>query len=501
MDHREHRGSSFAGKPSRLLLALGITVAAAVSLATAGHAEDKHTKKPLIRPSTGSGTHYPADVGKLYGAVQELLEQAPAVGCRGTRAILVPHAGCARSGSVAAAAFREVDKSFERAFILAANHNDAASFRGVSIPRFTHYAVPGAEIPVDDLVDDLRQDRLFVHEPDAHTGCMVEVELPFLHYLNGRSKPPAFTIVPMILGEMTQENLAYLSKLLNRYADSRTLFIFSVGLSDSYGDARAKKVDMQTVQSIMSLDGPALERAATDGNQVLLTMVRLVQLKGLEPTFLVYRNSGETTGDRRRVEGYASVAFHEPFSLNAEEQRALIRLARRTIEALLRGKDVKAPDKATLARYPILHIPRGVFVTLEKRGRLRGCIGELISEKPLYQGIQECAIKSATRDPRFPPVSDRELEKISISISVLGFPRRVQVADPASYPKVLRPGKDGVILVHRGRQSTYLPKVWEDLPEPVEFLSRLCLKQGSAATCWRDADSVLYRYGSYDFGE
>ena len=79
-----------------------------------------------------------------------------------------------------------------------------------------------------------------------------------------------------------------------------------------------------------------------------------------------------------------------------------------------------------------------------------------------------------------------ELYNVVISISVLEFPKQVKVTSPMEYPKVLRPGKDGIIMVHKGRRSTYLPQVWDDLPDPVQFLSRLCLKQGSPANCWQD---------------
>jgi len=466
-----------------------------------GWTKDELLQKHIVRMPAGAGTYYPADASELYDLVGKLINDGPPVGCKGVKAILVPHAGYVYSGSVTAAAFREVDRDFRRVFVLAANHNSSVDFNGVSIPRFTHYSIPDAEIPLDDLVDELIKDQLFVHEPDAHTGYMVEVELPFLHYLGERSKPPGFTLIPMILGRMTPEAVKHLSLILNHYADSRTLYVFSVDLSHYYDDKQAGKLDMQTIQSIMSLDSPALRHAATDGNQVLLTMVELAELNGLEPTFLKYRNSGEVTGDRSRVVGYASVAFHEPFSLSAEEQQVLIAFARSTIESLLKGKKIEDPEKAYLDKHPILHIPRGVFVTLEKNGRLRGCIGEIISQKPLYKGIRNCAIKSATKDPRFKPVNEMELDQISISIAVLGYPCRVKVPDPASYPKILRPGKDGVILVYKGRQSTYLPKVWEDLPKPVEFLSRLCLKQGAPENCWLDKDTVLYRYGSYDFSE
>jgi len=305
----------------------------------------------------------------------------------------------------------------------------------------------------------------------------------------------------MILGRMDPTAVRQLVKILGRYADPQTLFVFSVDLSHFRGDREAGNVDMQTIQSIMSLDTESLARSVTDGNRVLLTMAELAKTHKWEPTYLKYLSAGDASGDRKRAPGYGSIVFHQPFSLKPNESLGLLATARAAIASSLDGKELKVPDRTFVESHPIFRIPRGVFVTLEKRGRLRGCIGELFPRGALYEAVQRCAINSATRDPRFPPVTPRELEALTISISILEFPRRVIAAAAGTYSKALRPGKDGVILIYRGRQSTFLPKVWEDIPEPADFLSRLCLKQGSPSDCWKSKEAALYRYGAYDFSE
>ena len=190
-----------------------------------------------------------------------------------------------------------------------------------------------------------------------------------------------------------------------------------------------------------------------------------------------------------------------PFSLTIKEKEYLLTLARTTIKEFLESQTVKNPDKEFLDQHPVFRIPRGVFVTLKKGEKLRGCIGELFPQRPLYEGVQNCAIKSATQDNRFPPVTCEELEDLTLSISILSFPTRIKTENASSLLTALTPGKDGVILIYNGRQSTFLPKVWEDIPKPDDFLSHLCQKQGSPADCWQKKETVSYRYGTYDFSE
>lgn len=454
-----------------------------------------------IRAAAAAGSYYPKEISRLFRMVKSMMASGESAGCKNVRAVLVPHAGYIYSGEVAAAGFREIGPDFRQVFILAANHNSQVNLRGVSIPTFTHYAIPSANIPLSPILDELQHHPLFVSEPRVHTHYMIEAELPFLHYLRGRPAEPDFAIIPMILGRMGHREIEQLVQVLNRYTDPQTRFVFSVDLSHFYDDAQARKLDMYTIQSIMSMDAEALGRAVTDGNQVLLTMVGLAKLNKWEPTYLKYRNSGDVTGERDRVVGYGSLAFHEPFTLNNEERISLLTMARSAIDASLGGESPEIAKNPSADDHPVLRIPRGVFVTLEKQGQLRGCIGELLPGKPLNEAVRSCAIKAATEDHRFRSVTRKELDQLTISISVLEYPRRINVAGPEAFPRILRPGEDGVIMVYRGNQSTFLPKVWKDISDPVNFLSRLCLKQGAPSDCWRKQDTVLYRYGAYDFSE
>jgi MEMO1 family protein len=455
----------------------------------------------VVRPPSVAGQFYPDDPQELYHDVSAFLSASPRVGLRRVRAVLVPHAGYVFSGEVAAAAFRELGSDFRTVFILAANHNGRADFSGVSIPKVTHYAVPGAEIPLSPIVDHLRDNKLITYVPEAHTMHMIEIELPFLHVLQGRPAAAEFSIVPMIVGRMSDDDIDGLAALLDSYADPGTVFVFSVDLSHFYPDETARDLDGYTVDAIMAQDREALKRATTDGNHVLATMLALARRRSWEPTFLAARNSSAVNGDTSRVVGYAAVAFHEPIQFTAEEKDTLLKFARTSIEEHLRyGKATEMRDDV-LNRFPVFRIPRAVFVTLEKGGHLRGCIGDLVSRAPLHSGVLKNAVAAAVEDPRFRPVTEGELGDLTITISVLDYPTRVKVDRADEYLELLRPGQDGVILVYERRRSTFLPEVWKDIPDPAEFLAQLSLKQGSPRDAWRSPSAVLYRYGATVFTE
>ncbi|MGA1529843.1 MAG: AmmeMemoRadiSam system protein A [Kiritimatiellia bacterium] len=128
-----------------------------------------------------------------------------------------------------------------------------------------------------------------------------------------------------------------------------------------------------------------------------------------------------------------------------------------------------------------------VFVTLEKNGRLRGCIGHLEATQSLVDDIAGNAVAAALHDPRFPPVTEDELAQIELSLSVLTPPEPMIINDEDDLVRQLRPGVDGLILEKGSRRATFLPSVWEDLPDPRSFIRQLKLKAGWSPDYWSDS--------------
>lgn len=137
--------------------------------------------------------------------------------------------------------------------------------------------------------------------------------------------------------------------------------------------------------------------------------------------------------------------------------------------------------------------PGAAFVTLTVDGRLRGCIGSLEAHRPLVDDVRDNARAAAFRDPRFPPLSRDEFDKVRIEVSVLSPPAALPVADRDDARARLRPGIDGVVLRAQGRRATFLPQVWEQLPDPDMFLSHLLRKAGLSDYYW-GPDVRLERY-------
>jgi len=146
----------------------------------------------------------------------------------------------------------------------------------------------------------------------------------------------------------------------------------------------------------------------------------------------------------------------------------------------LTGFEVNARDVP-----PKLAETKACFVTLTEGGELRGCIGHILPQEPLYQAVVDNARNAATRDPRFLPVQPGEADKIKIEISVLTEPQPLSFSSPEDLLNKLKPEEDGVLLQIGSRGATFLPQVWEQLPDKVEFLDHLAQKAGCAPDDWR----------------
>jgi hypothetical protein len=181
-----------------------------------------------------------------------------------------------------------------------------------------------------------------------------------------------------------------------------------------------------------------------------------------------------------------------------EEGKLLVTLARRTIESYLEtGK--KPPVPKVVAK---LREKCGVFVTLTKRGELRGCIGYPLPALPLIEAVMDAAVSSAVHDPRFSAVAQNELPDTQVEISVLTPPEIIKVKDPCEYPKHVEVGKHGLIVECSGFAGLLLPQVPVDCGWDVEeFLSNTCMKAGLMPDCWLRGDACISRFSAQIFAE
>jgi len=179
--------------------------------------------------------------------------------------------------------------------------------------------------------------------------------------------------------------------------------------------------------------------------------------------------------------------------LTSEEQRTLLRLAREAMECGVKGGKLPALDRVSLTKH--LLEQGASFVTLTVHGQLRGCIGALEAYQPLVDDVREHAVAAAIEDPRFPPVSEGELNGIKLEVSRLTRPVPLVYTDAEDLLSKLRPHVDGVILKDGHRRATFLPQVWDKIPNGAEFLNNLCYKMGVRDDLWRvkHLDVLIYQ--------
>ena len=183
------------------------------------------------------------------------------------------------------------------------------------------------------------------------------------------------------------------------------------------------------------------------------------------------------------------------------EGKILLETARQSIAHVLRGAELPPLNLEELP--PDLVEPGASFVTLTIAGQLRGCVGSIEANRALIQDVRDRAIGAAFGDPRFPSLTPSEYEDLEIEISTLTRPEALSYHNPQDLVRKLRPGIDGVILKDQFRRATFLPQVWEKLPDPELFLSRLCLKLGLESDAWqhRNLEVEIYQVQKFTEGE
>jgi uncharacterized protein, PH0010 family len=185
--------------------------------------------------------------------------------------------------------------------------------------------------------------------------------------------------------------------------------------------------------------------------------------------------------------------------LTLEEQKVLLRLAREAMERGVKGEELPSLDQSSLPAS--LREEGSSFITLTSHGQLRGCIGSLNPYQSLAEDVREHAIAAALNDPRFPAVREEELNGIQIEVSRLTRPILLEYKDSDDLLSKLHPYVDGVILRDAFRQATFLPQVWEKIPDPAEFMNDLCYKMGVKHDLWHSKHFEVLTYQVEEFHE
>ena len=473
----------------------------------AGCAAVGRVRKPAV-----AGTFYPADPKELAKMVDGFLAQAKVPAIKDLVAVVSPHAGYPYSGPVAAYSYALLKgRKIERVVVISPSHADSFGFSAVF--DGTAYATPLGQVPVDQafaaklgaagaLVKLSSRGHAVSGGRPEHA---LEVQLPFLQRALGQ-----FQLVPVVMGDQSYEASRALGLALAALIQGAgTIIVASSDLSHFHPYAAAVSLDRKTLRAIQEWDYLSLSRnlerrvwEACGGGPIVAAMIAAERLGARQATLLKYANSGDTAGDKSQVVGYGALAFSKSgaggggsvqFSLNEQEQRELLSLARRSVESVVNNR--KLYDYKLAGSESLTH-ERGAFVTLKKKGALRGCIGYNSALKPLALTVRDVAASAAVDDTRFAPVTPPELGELEYEISVLSPLRRILDVNE------IQVGRDGLVMKKGDREGLLLPQVApEQHWDRMKFLEQTCLKAGLAPDAWKDPDTEIFAFTALVFGD
>jgi AmmeMemoRadiSam system protein B/AmmeMemoRadiSam system protein A len=482
-----------------------------ISLSLVCFAAVDATSAKGIRKPVCAGSFYPDTPEELTAIIKQFVNRVKPIHVdrpshSSLKALIIPHAGYIYSGWTASQISLVLkENQFKRVIVMGPDHR--IGFQGGAISDVSAYETPLGRIPLNKDAVSLRKKKdLFRAIPDSDRfEHSVEVVLPYLQYFLKQ-----FEMIPVVLGQ--GRNLAEkVTAAFDPLQDHTTLLVASSDLSHYLPYQEAVARDRETIKMILNLNADQLKKRenAACGKIPILVIINMAQRHNWHPVLLHYSNSGDTAGDRSRVVGYAAIAFYGGLSmknpkdtlqsLNEEQGQKLLKLARQTIAERLGKRSIKVdPDSMTDS---VFKEKRGTFVTLTINKQLRGCIGNLDSTDSIVEGIERNAVNAAFRDPRFPPLKAKELERVDIEVSILTDPQPLEYRDGKDLLSKLCVNVDGVILRKGAYSATFLPQVWEQLPQPEKFLSHLCTKAGLPSDTWEKGHLEILTYQVQYFEE
>ncbi|MHC4702759.1 MAG: AmmeMemoRadiSam system protein B, partial [Planctomycetota bacterium] len=467
-----------------------------------------------------AGSWYKADPKKLNKQLDGFFRKADTKPIEDVIALILPHAGYDWSGQTAAFGLKTVEKQYKRIIVIGPSHRTHME-EIFSVPRATHYETPLGKIPLDiEFIEKLLEFPVFQNLPYAfRSENSIEMELPLLQY---RQKD--FKLVPIAAGRCSLGTIRKGADVLRSLIDNETLVVASSDFVH-YGRGHRyvpftknisegiKELDMGAYEYIAKLDAEGFleykrKTGATICGAIPIAVLLSMSEKPTRAHLVKYATSGELTGDFSNSVSYLSVVFAGTWSdqpavepkrgdakLSEGDKKQLLALARKSIVYALQKRRVPQPSDLDVAISPVMESPRAAFVTLKKNSHLRGCIGDIFPQRPLYKSVVVNAINAAFNDRRFPQLKKEECDQVRIEISALTAPEPV-----ASWDQI-RIGTDGIVLRKDDKSAVFLPQVAPEQGWDLnQTLTRLSLKAGLPEDAWKRGASFLV-FQAVVFGE
>ncbi len=400
----------------------------------------------MLRKAVVAGQFYPdSDTGiraMLEKFLEEGREKVDAV------AAMVPHAGYVYSGAVAGAVFSRLEPK-DTYIIIGPKHTGLG--RPFAVMTQGSWQTPLGEVEIDEELARaiLAEDSPLEEDDAAHLReHSLEVQLPFLQYLKADIK-----LVPIVIAQGEPQDYRKIGEAIATALTKtakRALLLASGDMTHYEPQATAEAKDKKAIAAILELDAAELTRRYLEERismcayaPAMVMLAESLKLGARRAKLVQYRTSGDASGDFSSVVGYAGIIVGAGSS-----QSPLVKLARQAVESKVREDKTNKPTRVTKE----MEAKAGVFVSLKKKGLLRGCIGTFLPHKDnIAQEIVSNAIAAATTDPRFPPVSISELDELTYSVDVLSSPEKVEdIAD-------LDAKKYGVIVESGFKKGLLLP--------------------------------------------
>jgi len=475
-----------------------------------------NAQEQKIRPAGVAGGFYPKDPTQLTKKIDGFLKNVPDQKISSDIfALISPHAGYVYSGQVAAYGYSTLkNQTIERVVVISPSHLE--SFSGVSIYNGDAYETPLGKVLVDKEFCQIlaNQSELILFSNKGHNRVIqgrmehaLEVQIPFLQHVIQN-----FEIVPVVMGDQSYKSCRALGVALsNLIKDTKTIIVASSDLSHFHEYNTAITKDNKVLNAILEWDFFNLSRnfnsrlwEACGGGPIVATMIAAEKSGINSVRLLKYANSGDAEiGDKDRVVGYSSFAFFksdknkenkfDDFKLSEAEQKKLLEIAKKSVNEIVINNDLL---ELKSSEFKALNLDRGAFVTLEKGGRLRGCIGYTSAVQPLNQTVRNAATSAAVKDYRFSPVTKEELSELEYEISVLS-PFRL-VTDISQ----IKIGIHGLFIKNGEAGGLLLPQVATDNNWDVNtFLRQTCRKAGLPLNAWTDAETDIFKFSAFIFGD
>ena len=385
-----------------------------------------------------------------------------------TRCAVVPHAGLIYSGDLAYQGINQIDKSIKNLFIFAPAHR--VPFSGISLTDYDFFETPFGKIEINkNFNDELIKNFNAKFNNEAYEfEHSIEIELPIIQSIFDNIK-----VTPVLIG---LEDPDTIEKIIEKYyEDKNNGFIISSDLSHFLKNEDAIKIDNYTAGLIEKGITKNFSHELACGTTGILGLIQFANKKNFSMIRINMKNSSSITNDKKSVVGYGAWMLYEGEKnefIKKYYSDFLIQLCKLSVKSKLE------PIKEQISYKKIFDEAGASFVTIEKQGNLRGCIGSIIAHRPLIEDIILNAQNAAFKDPRFYPVKKEELKDLTFAISLLSEPKQIIFEDENDLLEKIVPFKDGIIIKDGNYQAVYLPSVWEQLPDKKEFLNSLKLNAG-----------------------